>query len=103
MHQAGQLSDTAGLSLSSFSGRIGLPFLPLGVWWGCRGESEAEDEVEREGGWLRENKKWIKLPSKYINFTKKILDVVRAWLAHILHGNQCSFLSSSYLDEFLSR
>ena len=29
---------------------------PLGVWWGCQGESEAEDEVKRESGWLRENR-----------------------------------------------
>jgi hypothetical protein len=41
--------------LSSASGCIGLPFLALGVWWGCQGESEAEGGRKWEGRQLREN------------------------------------------------
>jgi len=45
-------------SVWSAGAAIGLPSLPLfGVWWGCQGESEAEDKVKREGGWLTENRK----------------------------------------------
>lgn len=36
MHQAGQaVVGGVCLLLSSVFGCIGLPFLPLGVWWGC--------------------------------------------------------------------
>ena len=55
MHQVGQLGGTANLPLSSVFGCIGLPFLALWCVVGLSGESEAEDEVKREEGWLRDN------------------------------------------------
>ena len=59
MHQAGQVVVGGVLfsSARSSGAAIDLPSLPLfGVWWGCQGKSEAEDEVKRESGWLRENR-----------------------------------------------
>lgn len=48
------------MSCSSRCGLLVLPLvspsLPIGVWWDCHGDSEAEGARRWEGGWLRENR-----------------------------------------------